>query len=42
MDVSEHPEVAQKYNVMTIPTVILEDGTVLSNLSDIKEHFSGS
>jgi thioredoxin-like negative regulator of GroEL len=37
IDVDEHPEIADKYHVWSVPTTILDDGTKVHTLRGIDE-----
>lgn len=39
LDVTEHEDVVEQYNIKQTPSLILDDGTVLAGKDDIIEHF---
>lgn len=41
LDVTEHEDIVEQYNIKQTPSLILDDGTVLAGKDDIIEHFEG-
>ena len=39
LDVTEHEDIVEQYNIKQTPSLILDDGTVLAGKDAIVEHF---
>lgn len=39
LDVTEHEDIVEQYNIKQTPSLILDDGTVLAGKDNIIEHF---
>jgi len=39
LDVTEHEDLVEQYNIKQTPSLILDDGTILAGKDDIIDHF---